>query len=80
MVSWLRLASCTASPADAILLVDAAPVPRRGRRVVSCPCAPVLEDAIPANLRATPAADGGIAWFGLSTRARVIVCQQGQGE
>jgi iron(III) transport system substrate-binding protein len=33
----------------------------------------VLEDAIPTNLRALPAADGGTAWFGLSTRARVIV-------
>ena len=33
----------------------------------------VLNDAIPANLRSAPAADGGISWFGLSTRARVIV-------
>jgi iron(III) transport system substrate-binding protein len=33
----------------------------------------VLNDAIPAHLRSKPAADGGIAWYGFSTRARVIV-------
>jgi iron(III) transport system substrate-binding protein len=32
----------------------------------------VLEKAIPANLRAKPT-DEGTAWFGLSTRARVVV-------
>ncbi|MGP1681907.1 MAG: extracellular solute-binding protein, partial [Giesbergeria sp.] len=29
--------------------------------------------AIPENLRSQPTADGGISWFGLSTRARIIV-------
>ena len=33
----------------------------------------VLNDAIPAHLRSQPAADGGVAWYGFSTRARVIV-------
>ena len=33
----------------------------------------VLEVAIPENLRAKRHESGGIAWFGLSTRARVIV-------
>jgi iron(III) transport system substrate-binding protein len=33
----------------------------------------VLEAAIPENLRAKKSDNGGTAWFGLSTRARVIV-------
>ncbi|NDD15150.1 MAG: Fe(3+) ABC transporter substrate-binding protein, partial [Betaproteobacteria bacterium] len=32
-----------------------------------------LESAVPALLRAKPADEGGTAWFGLSTRARVVV-------
>lgn len=64
----------TASPADVILLVDAA---RLYRGEVDGLFQPVrsrlLEDVIPTNLRAQPAEDGGIAWFGFSTRARVIV-------
>ena len=64
----------TASPADVILLVDAARLYRGEADGLFLPVrSKVLEDAIPANLRATPAADGGIAWFGLSTRARVFV-------
>ncbi|GAO20247.1 ABC Fe+3 siderophore transporter [Alicycliphilus sp. B1] len=64
----------TASPADVILLGDAARLYRGEADGLFLPVrSKVLEDAIPANLRATPAADGGIAWFGLSTRARVIV-------
>ncbi len=63
-----------ASPADVILLVDAA---RLWRAEVDGLFQPIrsklLEDAIPANLRAKPADNGGIAWFGLSTRARVVV-------
>ncbi|HQQ71599.1 MAG TPA: extracellular solute-binding protein [Alicycliphilus sp.] len=63
-----------ASPADVILLVDAARLYRGEVDGLFLPVhSKVLEDAIPANLRATPAADGGIAWFGLSTRARVII-------
>jgi iron(III) transport system substrate-binding protein len=64
----------TASAADVILLVDAARLWRgeedglfQGVR------SPALESAIPANLRSTPDAKGNIAWFGFSTRARVIV-------
>jgi iron(III) transport system substrate-binding protein len=56
------------------LLVDAA---RLWRAEVDGLFLPVksakLEDAIPANLRAKQADNGGTAWFGLSTRARVIV-------
>ena len=63
-----------ASPADVILLVDAARLYRGEADGLFLPVrSKVLEDAIPANLRATPTADGGIPWFGLSTRARVIV-------
>jgi iron(III) transport system substrate-binding protein len=57
-----------------ILLVDAA---RLWRAEVDGLFLPVksklLEAAIPENLRAKPSDNGGIAWFGLSTRARVIV-------
>ena len=64
----------SASPADVILLVDAA---RLYRGEVDGLFKPIqskaLNDAIPANLRSTPEADGGVSWFGFSTRARVIV-------
>ena len=64
----------SASPADVILLVDAARLYRGEVDGLFQPIrSSVLENAIPANLRAQPTADGGIAWFGLSTRARVIV-------
>jgi len=60
------------SPADVILLVDAA---RLWRAQIDGLFQPVqsklLESRIPANLRAT---DG--SWFGYSTRARVIVYNQ----
>jgi iron(III) transport system substrate-binding protein len=63
----------TASPADVILLVDAS---RLWKAEVEGLFAPIksklLEDAIPANLRAK-AAPEGTAWFGFSTRARVVV-------
>jgi iron(III) transport system substrate-binding protein len=63
-----------ASPADVILLVDAARLWRAEVDGLFLPVkSKVLEDAIPANLRAKPADNGGTAWFGLSTRARVIV-------
>ena len=62
-----------ASPADVILLVDAA---RLWRAEVDGLFRPIksatLEKAIPAALRAKPTPEGS-AWFGLSTRARVIV-------
>jgi iron(III) transport system substrate-binding protein len=62
-----------ASPADVILLVDAA---RLWKGEVDGMFLPVksktLENAVPAQLRAK-ATDDGTAWFGLSTRARVVV-------
>jgi iron(III) transport system substrate-binding protein len=63
----------TASPADVILLVDAA---RLWKGEVDGMFLPVksktLETAVPAQLRSKPT-DDGTAWFGLSTRARVVV-------
>ncbi|MEI7785827.1 MAG: extracellular solute-binding protein [Betaproteobacteria bacterium] len=62
-----------ASPADVILLVDAA---RLWRAEVDGLFRPIksaaLENAIPAQLRAKPSPEG-TAWFGLSTRARLVV-------
>jgi iron(III) transport system substrate-binding protein len=62
-----------ASPADVILLVDAA---RLWKGEVDGMFLPVksktLENAIPSQLRSKPT-DEGTAWFGLSTRARVVV-------
>lgn len=63
-----------ASPADVILLVDAARFYLGEQAGLFKPIkSQALNDAIPANLRSQPAADGGISWFGLSTRARIIV-------
>ena len=63
-----------ASPADVILLVDAARFYLGEKAGLFKPVqSQILNDAIPANLRSKPAADGGISWFGLSTRARIIV-------
>ena len=63
-----------ASPADVILLVDAARLWRGEQDGLFLPIkSKALDDAIPASLRAAPAADGGIPWFGFSTRARVVV-------
>jgi iron(III) transport system substrate-binding protein len=63
----------TASPADVILLVDAA---RLYKGEVDGLFQPVkskaLEDAIPAQFRGKPGPDG-TPWFGFSTRARVVV-------
>ncbi len=62
------------SPADVILLVDAARFHLGEKDGLFKPVqSKALNDAIPANLRSQPAADGGISWFGLSTRARIIV-------
>ena len=63
-----------ASPADVILLVDAARLWRAEMDGLFLPVkSAALDKAVPAHLRAPPAADGGTAWFGMSTRARVIV-------
>jgi iron(III) transport system substrate-binding protein len=62
-----------ASPADVILLVDAA---RMYKGEVDGLFKPVksklLEDTLPAQYRAAPTAEG-TPWFGFSTRARVMV-------
>ena len=62
-----------ASPADVILLVDAA---RLGKADMDGLFLPIksakLEAAIPAQLRAKPSAEG-TTWFGFSTRARIVV-------
>ena len=62
-----------ASPADVILLVDAARLWKGDADGLFKPIKSAsLEAAIPAKLRAAPTAEG-ITWFGFSTRARVIV-------
>jgi iron(III) transport system substrate-binding protein len=64
----------SASPADVILLVDAARLWKGEVDGVFLPIkSKILETAIPAQLRAKPTDEGGTAWFGLSTRARVVV-------
>jgi len=64
----------SASPADVILLVDASRLWRAEVDGLFLSIkSPRLESAIPVNLRAKPAENGGTAWFGLSTRARVVV-------
>lgn len=64
----------SASPADVILLVDAS---RLWRGEIDGLFQPIksalLDNAIPAQYRAKPTAAGETAWFGFSTRARVIV-------
>ena len=64
----------SASPADVILLVDAARLWKGEVDGLFLPVrSKVLETAVPTQLHAKPKDDGGIAWFGLSTRARVVV-------
>lgn len=64
----------TSSPADIILLVDAA---RLWRGEIEGLFQPIkskpLNDAIPEQFRANPDSAGKTPWFGFSTRARVIV-------
>lgn len=63
----------TASPADLVLLVDASRLWRAEVDGLFQPVqSKVLESAIPAHLRAKPTPEGS-AWFGLSTRARIVV-------
>ena len=62
-----------ASPADVILLVDASRLWKGDAEGLFKPIkSPLLEAAIPVNLRAKANADG-TTWFGFSTRARVVV-------
>jgi len=61
------------SPADVVLLVDAARLWRAESEGMFQPIkSSVLESRIPATLRGNDTGQGS-AWFGLSTRARVIV-------
>ena len=63
----------SASPADVILLVDAARLWRGDIDGLFKPIkSKALEAAIPAKLRARASAEG-TTWFGFSTRARVVV-------
>ncbi|CAA9430387.1 MAG: Ferric iron ABC transporter, iron-binding protein [uncultured Ramlibacter sp.] len=62
-----------ASPADVILLVDAARLYKGEAEGLFKPVkSKVLEEAIPAQYRGTTGAEG-TPWFGFSTRARVVV-------
>ena len=62
-----------ASPADVILLVDAARLYKGEVDGLFKPVkSKVLEEAIPAQYRAKATAEG-TSWFGFSTRARVVV-------
>ena len=64
----------SASPADVILLVDAARLYKGEVEGLFQPVrSKALEAQIPATLRAKPDATGQVAWFGLSTRARIVV-------
>ena len=63
----------SASPADVILLVDGARLYKGEVDGLFQPIkSKLLEDVIPATLRA-PATPEGTTWFGFSTRARVVV-------
>jgi iron(III) transport system substrate-binding protein len=63
----------SSSPADVILLVDAARLWRAETDGMFRPVkSATLESRIPATLRGTDSGQGS-AWFGLSTRARVVV-------
>src|SRR6187431_3083279 len=62
-----------ASPADVILLVDAARLHKGDVDGLFKPIkSKVLEDAIPAQYRGKETAEG-TTWFGFSTRARVML-------
>jgi iron(III) transport system substrate-binding protein len=62
-----------ASPADVILLVDAARLGKADMDGLFRPIkSPALEAAIPAQFRAKSGPEG-TTWFGFSTRARVVV-------
>ena len=63
----------SSSPADVILLVDAARLALADSQGLFQPIQSAkLDAAIPANLRATPTKDG-VTWTWFSTRARLIV-------
>lgn len=63
-----------ASPADVILLVDASRLWRAEQQGLFLPIqSAVLDAAIPAQFKSQPNGKGESAWFGMSTRARVVV-------
>lgn len=65
------------SPADVILLVDAARLAQAERDGLFLPIrSSVLEQRIPAQYRAAASSEG-VAWWGFSTRARVVVYNKG---
>lgn len=65
------------SPADVVLLVDAARLWKAEADGLFSPVkSAVLESRIPATLRAKDSGAGS-AWFGFSTRARVVVYNKG---
>lgn len=64
----------SASPADIILLVDAARLWKGEVEGLFQPVkSKVLDEAIPPQFQGKPSSDGASPWFGFSTRARVIV-------
>lgn len=64
----------TASPADVILLVDAARLWRADIDGLFQPVrSKVLDAAIPTHLRSKLGENGGSTWYGFSTRARIVV-------
>ena len=72
IVARLR-AEGSASPADVVMLVDAARLASADAQGLFQPIKSAkLDEAIPANLRADATPDG-VTWTGFSTRARVIV-------
>lgn len=72
IVARLR-AEGSSSPADVILLVDAARMASADSQGLFQPIQSAkLDEAIPAKLRATPTKEG-VTWTGFSTRARLIV-------
>jgi len=64
----------TASPADVILLVDAARLWKGEIEGLFQPIkSKALNDAIPPQFRGKTSEDGGVPWFGFSTRTRLVV-------
>jgi iron(III) transport system substrate-binding protein len=64
----------SASPADVVLLVDAARLWKAESEGLFLPVkSAVLDARIPATLRGKDNGQQGTAWFGFSTRARVVV-------
>lgn len=64
----------SASPADVILLVDAARLWKGEIEGLFQPIkSKTLDEAIPQQLRGKASTEGGTPWFGFSTRARIVV-------